>query len=122
MVLIFQVIAQQCVIGYPGKSKRGLASRIVNGPEIVPNSIPWQVYIESRYEALNSVFNCGGTIISPYHILTAAHCLYDKTGSMEVRPKNVKVHVGQHHLFRFDGKETIMDVKCFAVHPSYDQK
>ena len=40
-------------------------SRIIGGVEATPYSIPWQVYFE---------VGCGGTIISPRHVVTAEHC------------------------------------------------
>ena len=63
---------------------------------------------------------CGGTIISEYHILTAAHCVIDDNNKEAALPENVKVRVGEHHLSRDDDTETVMDVKCIAVHPSYN--
>ena len=45
-----------------------VGERIVGGNEVDPNSIPWQVLY------LSPGGTCGGTIISPYHIMTAAHC------------------------------------------------
>ena len=45
-----------------------VGDRIVGGNEVDPNSIPWQVLYLSPGRI------CGGTIISPYHIMTAAHC------------------------------------------------
>ena len=52
---------------------KGLASlaRIVGGEEADPYSIPWQVALVPRKEITPF---CGGTIVTPYHIMTAAHC------------------------------------------------
>ena len=40
-------------------------SRIIGGVEATPYSIPWQVYF---------TVNCGGTLISSRHVVTAEHC------------------------------------------------
>jgi len=72
------------------------ASRIVNGQITKPNEIPWQVSLQSPY---GSHF-CGGTIISPEYILTAAHCINHET------PRTVKVRVGAHSLEEADPANT----------------
>jgi len=53
------------------------SSRIVDGEEAEPHSIPWQVsLIEARGNRRRSF--CGGSIISRRHILTAAHCMRNR--------------------------------------------
>ena len=47
-----------------------VGDRIVGGNEVDPNSIPWQV----QFLGQGPGAGCGGTIISPNHILTAVHC------------------------------------------------
>jgi len=72
------------------------ASRIVNGQITKPNEIPWQVSLQTPF---GSHF-CGGTIISPEYILTAAHCIDTKT------PEDLKVRVGAHSLEEEDPEKT----------------
>ena len=80
---------------------------IVGGGEVTPYSLPWQVALVSR--GGNSPF-CGGTLISPSHVLTAAHC----TGS-----SNFDIIVGEHDVSSSsDG--TRHEVCRVVRHPSYN--
>ena len=51
-----------------------LDQRVVGGNTATKHSIPWQVGL---YHSETNVVFCGGTIIGPYTIITAAHCLVD---------------------------------------------
>lgn len=42
---------------------------MLRGEECVPHSQPWQVALFERGR-----FNCGASLISPYWVLSAAHC------------------------------------------------
>jgi len=58
-------------------SECGLSStmpKIINGDNAVPNSYPWHVFLALHVGGGRYSF-CGGSIISPIHILTAAHCV-----------------------------------------------
>jgi len=53
-----------------GVSKDDLDKRVVNGQEATPHSWPWLISL--RY---NERHICGGTLIKPNWVVTAAHCV-----------------------------------------------
>uniref|UniRef100_A0A8C3E503 Chymotrypsin like n=1 Tax=Corvus moneduloides TaxID=1196302 RepID=A0A8C3E503_CORMO len=54
--------------------------RIVNGQNAVPGSWPWQVSLQTR---TGSHF-CGGSLISQYWVVTAAHCNFNPNAHVVV--------------------------------------
>ncbi|XP_045596680.1 transmembrane protease serine 6 [Procambarus clarkii] len=80
--------------------------RIIGGRQARKGEWPWQVAILNRLkEAI-----CGGTIIAPQWVLTAAHCI----------EKRLYVRMAEHDLTTHDQHEMEMRVEQAFEHPDYD--
>ena len=71
-----------------GRKKAG--SRIVGGTDAPPGSWPWQVLLD--YNEHEAPQWCGGSILTPYWIVTAAHCFDDRDN-----PKDYTVTAGKRN-------------------------
>uniref|UniRef100_A0A672NLP8 pancreatic elastase II n=1 Tax=Sinocyclocheilus grahami TaxID=75366 RepID=A0A672NLP8_SINGR len=66
-----------------------VASRVVGGTDVSPNSWPWQVSLQ--YQSGSSFYHtCGGTLIDKQWVLTAAHCISSS--------RTYRVYLGKHNL------------------------
>lgn len=60
---------------------------------------------------------CTATLVSRDLVLTAAHCMFDKTNGQRINMQDLKFHVG----LRGGASVTTRQVKRVAVHPDYDR-
>lgn len=84
--------------------------RIVGGKVAEPNSWPWQVEIIEN----GTKHYCGGSIIHPQWILTAAHCA-DPFYSTAVK----EIRLGEHNRVKLEGYEEIMEGNRYYIHPGF---
>ncbi len=87
--------------------------RIIGGRPAIVNELPWQVSLFLRgFPPIDGHF-CGGSLISPLWVLTAAHCVEDNT-----TPDMVQVLSGSTRLS--DGTAQILDVTEIHLHPGWN--
>ncbi|XP_037828934.1 chymotrypsin-like elastase family member 3B isoform X2 [Kryptolebias marmoratus] len=103
VLVLLMVVTTVSGCGVP--SHRPDTSRVVNGKEARPYSWPWQVSLESFYPT------CGGTLIAPNWVLTAAHCITFHT---------YRVVLAEHDMNREEGPEQSIMVAKMIIHPNWN--
>nr|QHB21581.1 venom S1 protease 45 [Platymeris rhadamanthus] len=97
-----------CKCGWTNKSP----ARIIGGKDASPNEYPFMVGLILK---VNNSNVCGGSIITPYHILTAAHCFLSHPGAP------FSAVVGEHNFFK--SNETrftkVIDIEKTIAYPKY---
>ncbi|KAJ3586506.1 hypothetical protein NHX12_012904 [Muraenolepis orangiensis] len=85
--------------------------RVVGGEDAREHSWPWQVSLQYK-SGSNFYHTCGGTLIAPQWVLTAAHCIGSRT---------YRVYMGKHNMKNRDeaGSVAISPAKII-VHPNWD--
>jgi len=83
--------------------RNGFVPNIAGGDDSVPGEWPWMarlLYPDDNW--------CGGTLVSPYHVVTAAHCIKGQSKAP------VKVRLGD--------TDTETEYDCLDPNPRFDQE
>ncbi|XP_077984325.1 plasminogen-like [Glandiceps talaboti] len=94
--------------------------RIVGGEDALPGEWPWQAQF---YSLLQNKLGCGGTLIGPKHILSAAHCFDSYIGGTNV--SNWIVRLGKYRSSNKTGNdETPLEcnIKEITRHLKYGEE
>ncbi|XP_072338720.1 transmembrane protease serine 9 [Scyliorhinus torazame] len=86
-----------------------VGSRIVGGVSSAPGEFPWQLSLQ----ILDSGHMCGGTLIAPNWVVTAAHCFFNQKDSGRWLG-----YLGTLHRSGFRG--TKVTFKRIIIHPSFN--
>jgi secreted trypsin-like serine protease len=94
--------------------------RIVNGQPAVDGQFPWQVglFIDADLTPGGSGSICGGSLIEPNWVLTAAHCVVD-SGTVAA-PAQLTVFAGELDQLSAGDTGQQLGVTSVIVHPGYD--
>ncbi|MCC9309229.1 serine protease [Kitasatospora sp. RB6PN24] len=102
-----------------GASPAHADRRIIGGSMDSTDQHPWMVAVASRAQFGNTRSGqfCGGTLVSPTKVVTAAHCFYDDQSGKQVERPGLKVLVGRTDLTGRLGQE--VPVTNVWIHPQY---
>uniref|UniRef100_A0A8C1Z265 pancreatic elastase n=1 Tax=Cyprinus carpio TaxID=7962 RepID=A0A8C1Z265_CYPCA len=85
--------------------------RVIGGEVVKPNSWPWQISLQ-YLEGGSFYFYCGGSLIRPGWVMTAAHCVETS--------RNWRVVLGDHNITTHEGREQYMNVSRVYIHPNWN--
>ncbi|HHY53961.1 MAG TPA: trypsin-like serine protease [Chloroflexi bacterium] len=87
---------------------------IVGGAPADPGEYPWQAAL--LYASDGSWWGCGGSLLTPTWVATAAHCV--TSGSLVAPPSALNVAVGRYNINSTQGQR--IAVAEVLVHPDWD--
>ena len=118
LLLAFIIVGLWAVAPAPSTASQAVTSQpIVGGADADPGEWPWQValvYTDGGSDWDNHF--CGGSLIDPQWVVTAAHCLIEENGDPSTLA-SFKIIIGRTSLTSDNG-ETISPMEIF-IHPDY---
>ncbi|KAM6387860.1 cathepsin G-like [Pluvialis apricaria] len=87
------------------------AGRIIGGSEAEPHSWPYMAYLSIRN--ISHEATCGGFLIRPDAVLSAAHCVAGK------RKVDITVTLGAHNVHKNEASQQKFHVYHWVIHPNY---
>lgn len=119
-LLVFGTLVIGLATAAPGQAAV-IAPRIINGTPANGGDMPYLVALldgprVSGEGTFQSQF-CGGTLVTPTKVITAAHCVVDESTKAISFPEDIQVLVGPSLKKPLTAPVQVVSV---AVHPNYD--
>ncbi|XP_073491192.1 serine protease 33-like [Aquarana catesbeiana] len=89
-----------------------VSSRIVGGTDSLDGKWPWQVAVIDKESS--GTYLCGGSLISPEWVMTAAHCIHKP-----IQVSNYKVYLGMYQLNVISPHTVVANVRKIIVNGNY---
>ncbi|XP_071545533.1 trypsin-1-like [Panulirus ornatus] len=106
------------VIGAPSTRLRlhNGFGKVVGGEVASRGEFPYQVSFQEKILGFWVHF-CGGAIIDPGFVVTAAHCV---EGADFTSPHGLRVVAGEQDLHELEGEEQVLEINFIIEHPFYN--
>ena len=92
------------------------SQRVTGGRNAEHGTLPWQASIRIRGPDNKSYHHCGAVLITPFHVLTTAHCLWSYRDNLEI----YYVRVGDNQLEIPDNEEQEFTIEKVDFHEYYN--
>jgi secreted trypsin-like serine protease len=90
--------------------------KVVNGQDAPEDKYPWVVGLEAKIKG--EFYSCGGSLIAPGYVLTAAHCFFPSNGKTAGT-----VYFGAHETcFYGDCNAEKRTIARAIIHPNYNEQ
>jgi trypsin len=120
-VPVLALVAAAAVIPLTSPALAASDSVVIGSRPVQISESPWTVALSSRdrFGGARSGQFCGGVVVDPTTVVTAAHCLGDEVlGAPPHQARDLKVIAGRGDLRSSEGKE--IPVRDIWINPHYD--